>query len=72
MEDQEIIERKIRQATLAREDLAALKRAQGLAHERWLKTERNERGQWAIVGKKLQEAITDTERYLVLLEGNHG
>ena len=34
----------------------------------WLKTERHERGQWAMVGKKLQEAITDTDHYLQNLE----
>ena len=62
-----IVERRIAQAAQARRDIDALTRAQGMAHAMWLKTERNERGQWAIVGKKLQEMLVDTERYLQML-----
>lgn len=67
----QIIERKIARVTQAREDLRALKISQGLAHLMWEKTERHERGQWAIVGKKLQEMITDTQYYLNELERGH-
>ena len=66
--ENEIRERRIVQAAQARRDIAALTRAQGMAHAMWLKTERNERGQWAIVGKKLQEMLVDTERYIRDLE----
>lgn len=68
----EMAERRIAQATQARENLRALKISQGLAHLMWEKTERHERGQWAIVGKKLQEMITDTEFYLNDLESRNG
>ena len=66
--EKEKAERKIAQATQARQDLEALNRAQGLAHAYWLKADTAPKRLWSITGRQLQEAITDTERYLRDLE----
>ena len=49
-------------------DLGSLNRAQQIAHSYWLKTDTQEKRLWSIVGKKLQEAIGDTERCIRMIE----